>query len=131
MTREESVSLSERASRPETGERFGRAQRIRRGSEYKAIYAGGRRVRLRSATLFLMPAGEPEVEGTHSRLGITVTRRIGNSVVRNRLKRRVREIFRRHRATIRKDLLIVVNVAPPAVSMPYAEIEREILGALR
>ena len=120
MTRDESASLSD------PRQTFGPAHRVRRGSEYKAIYAGGKRVRLRSATLFLMPAG-----GGDSRLGITVTRRIGNSVVRNRLKRRVREIFRRHRGSIRKDLLIVINVAPPAVSMPFAEFEREVLGALR
>jgi ribonuclease P protein component len=81
-------------------------------------------VRLRSATLFLVPA-----EAGPARLGLTVTRRIGNAVVRNRLKRRFREIFRRNRDMFRKNLLIVVNVAPPAATMPFREMEREFLGA--
>ena len=40
-------------------------------------------------------AGKLDHEPERSRLGVTVSRRIGNAVVRNRVKRRVREFFRK------------------------------------
>ena len=40
-------------------------------------------------------AGSLDHEPERSRLGVTVSRRIGNAVVRNRVKRRVRECFRK------------------------------------
>ena len=57
-----------------------------------------------SFTLF----GLPNTAGT-CRLGITVTRKVGGAVRRNRIKRRMREIFRRHRTALAPDLDLVVN----------------------
>ena len=57
-----------------------------------------------SFTLF----GLPNTAGT-CRLGITVTRKVGGAVRRNRIKRRMREIFRRHRTALTPDLDLVVN----------------------
>ena len=114
------------ASPSERRERFRPSDRIRSSGEYRALYARGRRVRLRSATLFLSPAATDR-----RRLGITVTRKIGVAVVRNRLKRRIREIFRRNRHLMKPGFDLVVNVRPEAVGLPYRELERELLGALK
>lgn len=50
---------------------------------------------------FVLYAGNLDDEPKRSRLGVTVSRRIGNAAVRNRVKRRVREVFRK---TIRDGL---------------------------
>lgn len=64
------------------------------------------------------------------RLGITVTRRSGGAVARNRVKRLVREAFRRHRAALAPALDLVVNIRPGAEGRTYRELEAELVGVL-
>jgi ribonuclease P protein component len=63
-----------------------------------------------------------------SRLGITVTRKFGGAVLRNRSKRIVREIFRRNRDAFGASCDFVVNVRTGALMRPYGELERELTG---
>lgn len=67
--------------------------------------------------------------GRGSRIGITVGRKAGGAVERNRFKRRVREWFRRHRDDFEKELDIVVIARRPAVELAYGALG-ERLGAL-
>lgn len=57
-----------------------------------------------------------------SRLGITVGRKVGPAVERNRFKRRVREWFRRHRDDFEEGLDIVVIARRPAVELSSAAL---------
>ena len=71
----------------------------------------------------------------HTRLGITVGRRVGNAVVRNRVKRLIREWFRRERSAIGAGWDIVVIARPAAArlagaSAAFAELKRALRGAL-
>jgi ribonuclease P protein component len=66
-----------------------------------------------------------------ARLGITVTRKIGGAVVRNRIKRAVRETFRRSRHALADGLAIVVIARNGAGELCGTEIAREIEPALR
>jgi ribonuclease P protein component len=61
-----------------------------------------------------------------ARLGLTVSRRVGGSVVRNRVKRRVREWFRTHHETLPKGKDCVVVARPAAASATSAELAREL-----
>ena len=107
------------------GERFRPQDRIRKRSEYKVIYDRGQRIPSTSFVLFVMRngAGRP-------RLGITVTRRVGGAVQRNRAKRLIREIFRRHRLEL-SDVDIVVNGRPGLPGAEYRRLESEFLARLR
>ncbi|MEJ5360019.1 MAG: ribonuclease P protein component [Desulfobacterales bacterium] len=71
---------------------FRKSDRIRKRSEFLALDAEGRRVAVPwfLAVFAPSPSGRP-------RLGITVSRRIGRAVERNRIRRVVREFFRLHR----------------------------------
>jgi ribonuclease P protein component len=51
-------------------------------------------------------------------------------VVRNRVKRRLRDLFRRHRASLDVGMDFVVNAHPSAVGRGYDELEREFVRAL-
>jgi ribonuclease P protein component len=63
---------------------------------------------------------------SRARLGLTVPRAIGGSVDRNRIKRRLREAFRLHRAKLDPQWDIVINPRRTALAAPFADIERAL-----
>jgi ribonuclease P protein component len=70
------------------------------------------------------------------RLGLIASRRLGGAVVRNRTKRRLREIFRRQqpdRAAMegRRGWDVVIIARPDVVSAGFADLEADLTGALR
>jgi ribonuclease P protein component len=108
---------------------FAAADRLHRSAEFLRLQRSG--VRFQSPH-FVLYAGSLDDEPTRSRLGVTVSRRIGNAVVRNRVKRRVREIFRR---TIRDRLpagnSVVVIARGGAAALESAAIGEELAMAAR
>ena len=61
-----------------------------------------------------------------SRTGITVSRRVGNAVVRNRLKRRIREYTRMHVRDVPGCWDVVVIARPKARQCSYAVVADEL-----
>ena len=79
---------------------------------------------------FLVLVADSETQ--HSRLGITITTKVDKrAVVRNRLKRRIREIFRLNRYRLCKNFDMVVIARQNAAECKFSDIRREILGLLR
>lgn len=65
------------------------------------------------------------------RIGITVTRRVGKAVIRNRARRRIRELARRHRAALAAlEGDLVVNARRGAAEAPWRELEEEFAWCL-
>lgn len=62
-----------------------------------------------------------------TRLGITVTKRVGGAVQRNRIKRRFREIFRHHRLELSPSMDLVVNAHQGIEAAAFTELEREFV----
>lgn len=113
--------------RAQTG--FGAADRLHRSEEFIRLKRSG--VRYESAH-FVVYAGNLDGDAGHSRLGVTVSRRVGGAVARNRLKRRVREIFRRAiRDTIAAGTSMVVIARPGAATLGSQAISNELGGAAR
>lgn len=102
--------------------RFPRAFRLTARRQFLAVYEKGRRAGSTSFVMFALP----NTTG-HCRLGITVTRKVGSSVQRNRIKRVLRDVFRRHRAGLSPALDLVLNARPGAPVVSTAAIEREFL----
>ena len=67
--------------------------RIRRRAEYLVVQSDGQKLHGRHVLAMAKKRSDPELSG---RLGITVTKKVGNAVVRNRIKRLVREWMRLH-----------------------------------
>lgn len=64
------------------------------------------------------------------RLGLSVSKKVGNAVIRNTLRRRLREIFRAASTNVRRDLDLVVSARPSAAGVRYADLEDEFHRAL-
>jgi ribonuclease P protein component len=107
-------------------EKFPRAIRIVRPSDYQAIYKTGRKIHSSHFVLF----SRVNALG-HSRLGITASRKAGGAVVRNRTKRLFREIFRRCRNQIPGLFDIVVNVKSGCAGINYDDLKVEFLNAVK
>jgi len=67
----------------------------------------------------------------HSRLGLTLTRKTGNAVERNRAKRVLREVFRLNRHRIDLSMDLVINGRRSMLEQPLARLEREFLDCIR
>lgn len=64
-------------------------------------------------------------------LGVTVSKKVGTAVERNRVKRRIREWFRRNRGALPADAAVVVIARRGAAEIGAAETELELGGLLR
>jgi ribonuclease P protein component len=74
---------------------FPKEFRLLRRAQFKRVYDEGQRRSASLCTIFFRSNGLPQ-----TRLGVTAPVRLGNAVFRNRLKRRLREIFRLNRAKV-------------------------------
>ncbi len=111
------------------GEELCRHQRLRHRVDFQRCYRKGRRKHGSVATLHFHPNEQQE-----ARLGITASRKVGKAVVRHRIKRRIREIFRRfeHRSSLPK-MDIVVHLRPGTGGTDFQTLQKEIstlLGSL-
>jgi len=72
-----------------------RRSRLSRSRDFDAVYRHGRSVSTRYLVLYTFPRTGEDETGLEPRLGLAVSRKVGGSVERNRLKRRLREAFDR------------------------------------
>lgn len=82
---------------------FRRRHRLTQAREFAAVFEARVRKHAGPLTVFALPNGLP-----HARLGLSVGRRVGNAVVRHRLKRRLREAFRLHQQDLAGGLDYVI-----------------------
>jgi ribonuclease P protein component len=104
---------------------FTKADRILKRSLFRRVYDEGRKVQARYFTAFVLGS-----EGGRPRIGVTVTRKVGGSVERNRARRRVREVFRKNKWIVPTGVDIVINVKKPLLEACYGDIEADFITFL-
>lgn len=108
-----------------TDRTFSRASRLRTRKLFLEIYERGQRVNGKYFVVFGMPGTT-----SRTRLGITATKKFGNAVARNRVKRVVRDIFRNNRGASDAPLDLVVNVKLGARDQGYGDLATELIARL-
>lgn len=105
---------------------FRKEERIRKRQDYLRIYQQGKRVYSRNFTIITCP-NQAEIR----RLGTTVSKKVGNAVQRNRVKRLLREFFRLNKQKLpaSKDIVIIAKRGIPPLTYKdvYAELEGRLL----
>jgi ribonuclease P protein component len=87
---------------------FGKNRRIRRRAEFQKVFDRGQRIRGRFLTLLIASS-----QVSLTRLGIVASRKLGDSVKRNRAKRLIRELFRQFdspESLARVDIVVIPRV---------------------
>jgi ribonuclease P protein component len=100
--------------------RFSKAERLCHRQDFLRAQTQGKRLHTRHFGLVLAPMATAS-----PRLGLVVTRRLGKAVKRNRVKRLLREFFRRHKTELPAVDLVIMAKKGAAV-LGYHQVEEEL-----
>ena len=96
--------------------------RIRRPQQFRLVTRTGRRAsgRVVSTHLLVVPDGGP------AKVGFIVSRAVGSAVVRNRVRRRLREVMRVRLADLPGGCMLVVRAHPAAAGVRQADLAADL-----
>ena len=104
--------------------RFPKSARLSRASEFARLKREGTSYHGKLIVLSVLKA-EPDTE---TRIGLITSRRVGGAVVRNRVRRRLREIVRAVRPQMRRGLHIVLVARASAAKADFAALRIDVLA---
>ena len=90
---------------------------------FRRLYRKGATSAIRYLALYCRSNGTEQ-----NRLGLTVSAKLGHAVRRNRVRRRLREIYRLHEPEFRRGLDLVIVVRQRAMDASYQELEQAVLS---
>lgn len=100
--------------------------RIKKNSDFQRIYKSGNSVANRQFVIYTY--NNKDIE--HFRLGISVSKKLGNAVLRNKIKRAIRENFKIHKQDIiAKDIIVIAR--QPAKDMTTLQIQSSLEHVLK
>nr|WP_206442534.1 ribonuclease P protein component [Streptomyces boncukensis] len=108
--------------------------RLRRREDFAAAVRRGRRAGRPLLVVHLRSRPDPHAPGDSlppARAGFVVSKAVGNAVVRNHVKRRLRHLMRDRLARLPAGSLVVVRALPGAGQAEHAELVRDLDAALR
>jgi ribonuclease P protein component len=108
--------------------RFPRAVRLLRHAEFERVYKQGRRHFAAHLTVFYLARKQSDGQSGGPRIGFTVGKVLGGAVVRNRIKRRLREAVRLH-GMIPAAVDVVVNPKKTVLSVAFSDLQNEVRRA--
>jgi ribonuclease P protein component len=104
------------------------AQRLRRSSDFAAAIRGGRRAGRGSVVVHLVL--EEPAHASTARAGFVVSKAVGNAVIRNVVRRRLRHLVRPLLASLPTGAVLVVRALPPAATATYQQLGSDLADAL-
>jgi len=100
--------------------------RVKREKDFKAIFKEGTSFANRKFVIYRL-----ENKQKHFRVGLSVSKRLGNAVTRNQIKRRIRHILQNAKGEISEDVDFVVIARNGVEALGYAEMEKNLLHVLK
>ena len=103
-----------------------KSYRVKREKDFSAIFKKGQNAANRKFVIYKL-----EKEQAHFRLGISVSKKLGNAVVRNTVKRRIRHVIQAEKEKLLPGVDFVVIARKGAESLAFAEFEQNLFHALK
>ncbi|MBV8329017.1 MAG: ribonuclease P protein component [Verrucomicrobia bacterium] len=103
--------------------KFPRTSRLIRASEFRLVKTAGKSWTGKHLVLAIL---RRETE-TPPRIGIITTKRLGNAVCRNQVRRRIREVFRLNQHRIKRGFWLVTIARPSSTTATFSDLERDWL----
>lgn len=100
--------------------------RLRNNEDFKKVYKNGKSYWNRNLVMYLRKNGLG-----YSRVGFTVTKKIGNSVVRNKIRRRMKEILRKNFDNIKGEYDIILIPKKNVVDIDFKTLESAMIHILK
>jgi ribonuclease P protein component len=95
---------------------------LKNSRQFSAVYRDGKSKANKYLVMYVLPNDQKEI-----RIGISVSKKVGNSIVRHRLTRLIREAYRLHKEEIISGYDIVVIARVSAKDKSYQQIESAFL----
>lgn len=94
---------------------------LRRRADFRRVFEEGKAYPSRFVVLYVL-----RENGDKTRVGLTTSRKLGTSVVRNRVKRRLREIVRHSSCSMRVGFTAVIVARAGSDAASYQDLERDV-----
>lgn len=98
--------------------------RLKRRNDFRRVFRFGNSVANRQFVVYVFPRQDQLLP--QPRIGISVSKKVGNAVVRNRVKRLVKEITRHWIPYVKTGLDVVIIARNPAATMDYQQVESSL-----
>lgn len=103
-----------------------REARLTSREDYRSVYKRGKSVANKELVLYFL-----KKENNGKRFGISVSKKIGSAVVRNRVKRLIKETIRRNQESIKNGYDLILIARQPAREKSFHEVEKAFIDALK
>ena len=100
--------------------------RVKREKDFKAIFKDGTSFANRKFVVYQL-----ENQQNHFRVGLSVSKKLGNAVTRNQIKRRIRHILQSVKGSLVEHVDFVVIARKGVENLEYAEMEKNLLHVLK
>jgi ribonuclease P protein component len=107
---------------------FAYSERLHAKKDFNEVFKNGLRLENKNIKILIYRRNDGQII---RRLGLITAKRLGAAVIRNRTKRRLREIFRTNKHFLEPGLDLVFVSKPVTALLDYAALERIILGLLK
>lgn len=100
--------------------------RVKKEKDFNAIFKEGKSFANRKFVIYRLENNEQ-----HFRVGLSVSKKLGNAVMRNQIKRRIRHILIAHKDQLVENVDFVVIARKGVEILDYAEMEKNLLHVLK
>ena len=104
-----------------------RPNRLTRGAEYKAVVRRGRRCAAVNTVVYVLPSSSGDV----TRFGFIVSKQVGSAVVRNTIRRRLKDLCARELPSVPAGADVVIRALPAAASASFTQLHAEVSRCLQ